>query len=460
MSPFTSSATAPDTALDNDTTADGAAACPTSRDNNSAVDDICSSPNAHTRPSAQSTATGFVSPLTIVQNDQRSSNKPSGAIDDKYSMITSPRIDAEYSIKIDQAREKTKRSFDRSKLLENDECVFPRFEIHELTLGKVLGQGGFGTVIEIKVKDVIPPPQDDMDKKFERIVFDINEVEEERTRRKSECTTDQSIFHHGWLRGDANFVELHRKQSIPRGWRLRRDATLVKSRSNDGCEGTVGNHDQDIQQSKSHDCIHGEIVDLHDRAADVLTAGVKGGKQLQGEIVDLLDSASDVLTAVAKGGKQLGRDAFRKNHKHHGGIMEHPEQGEHETQKPRYELQKSASHDESRTRNTNGFMGVDKCEPSQKVSSNFSFLSWRDSKAGAEGNDAESPKEIMRGLTGDGGKLAKQEACYAIKLISQSIIENDFQKFLQAAKDLATETYFLSVLDHPHILKLRAVGQG
>jgi hypothetical protein len=105
-------------------------------------------------------------------------------------------------------------------------------------------------------------------------------------------------------------------------------------------------------------------------------------------------------------------------------------------------------------------MGVDKCEPSQKVSSNFSFLSWRDSKAGAEGNDAKSPKEIMRGSTGDGGKLAKQEACYAIKLISQSIIENDYQKFLQAAKDLATETYFLSVLDHPHILKLRAVGQG
>jgi len=438
MSPFTSSATAPDTALGNSTTANGAAACPTSGDNNSAVEDsleaadIGSSPNAQTRPSAQSTATGFVSPLTIVKYyDQRSSNQPSGAID-KYSMITAPRIDAVNSIKIDQAREKTKRSFDRSKLLENDECVLPRFEMHELTLGKVLGQGGFGTVLEIKAKDVIPPPQDDMDKKYERIVFDINEVEEELNRRKPECTTDQSMFHHGWLRGDANFVELHRRQAIPRGWRLRRDANLVKCRSNDGCEGAVGNHDQDIQICKSHDCT-------------------------QGEIVDLLDSAADVLTAGAKGGIQLGGDIFRKNHEHHGGIMVHPEQGEHETEQPRYELQKSACHDESRMRNADGFMGVDKREPSQEASTTFSFLSWRDSKAGAEGNDDESPKEILRGSTGD---CSNQEACYVIKLISQSIVENDFQKFLQAAKDLATETYFLSVLDHPHILKLRAVGQG
>jgi serine/threonine protein kinase len=39
-------------------------------------------------------------------------------------------------------------------------------------------------------------------------------------------------------------------------------------------------------------------------------------------------------------------------------------------------------------------------------------------------------------------------------------VESDFKKFLQAAMDMATETYFLSVLDHPHILKMRAVGPG
>mmetsp|Transcript_21865 Transcript_21865/g.45732 ORF Transcript_21865/g.45732 Transcript_21865/m.45732 type:complete len:1062 (+) Transcript_21865:430-3615(+) len=51
-------------------------------------------------------------------------------------------------------------------------------------------------------------------------------------------------------------------------------------------------------------------------------------------------------------------------------------------------------------------------------------------------------------------------ARYAIKVISPEIVQNDFKKFLQAAMDMATETYFLSVLNHPHILKMRAVGQG
>jgi len=51
-------------------------------------------------------------------------------------------------------------------------------------------------------------------------------------------------------------------------------------------------------------------------------------------------------------------------------------------------------------------------------------------------------------------------ARYAIKIISPEIVENDFKKFLQAAMDMATETYFLSVLNHPNILQLRAVGQG
>jgi hypothetical protein len=416
MSPFTSSATASDTVPGNDITTDSAAVCLTYSDNDGAVEvslkaaDIGSSPNAQIRPSAQSTATGFLSPLTIMKNYQRSSNQPICAID-RYSTITAPLIDAAHSIKIGQAREKTKRSFDRSKLLKNDEFVFPRLEMHELTLGKVLGQGGFGTVLEIKAMDVIPPPQDDMDKKFERIVFDINEVEEERKRRNSDTTNNHSMFHEGWLRGDAHFAKLRKSDTtnnqsmFHEGW-LRGDA-------------------------KSHGC-------------------------LQGEIVDLLDSATDVLTAGVKGGIQLGRYALRKNHKHHGGMMVHPEQGKHETEQPLYELQKSAIYEESRMRNADGFMG----EPSQKVSRIFSFLSWRDSMAGEEGNDAESPKKIMNGSTEECSELAKQEGCYVIKLISQSIVENDFQKFLQAAKDLATETYFLSVLNHPNILKLRAVGQG
>jgi len=52
------------------------------------------------------------------------------------------------------------------------------------------------------------------------------------------------------------------------------------------------------------------------------------------------------------------------------------------------------------------------------------------------------------------------ESRYVIKIIQPNIVQTDFKKFLQAAMDMATETKFLSVLSHPHILKMRAVGQG
>lgn len=424
---------------------DSAAACPTSSGNSAVEDkfeaaDVGSSSNAQIRPSAQSTATGFVSPLTIMKNDQRSSNQPSGVLD-RYSMITAPQIDAAYSLKIDQAREKTKRSFDQSKLLETVECVFPRFGIHELTLGKILGQGGFGTVLEIKAIGIVPPPQDDIGEKDEKLAFGINEYEEKHNPRKAMLRRGEGQRH------------------------------LIKSRSHDGCEGAMGNHDRGIQFSKSHDCIGGDI---------------------HGEIVGSLDNAVHItanrITAGVKGGIQLGRDAFRMGHKHHEGMMVHPEKDKNATKQSQYVLEKSASYDEFRMRSEDGFTGVNSFEPgrasqpSHKVSCNFSFLAWRESMSGEEGNDVVSRNKIKNGSHEDCSEPAekdskpkalyqdeqfitqhitcKTEACFVIKLISQSIVENDFQKFLQAAKDLATETYFLSMLNHPHILKLRAVGQG
>lgn len=55
---------------------------------------------------------------------------------------------------------------------------------------------------------------------------------------------------------------------------------------------------------------------------------------------------------------------------------------------------------------------------------------------------------------------SKGKSRYVVKIISPHIVRGDFQRFLQAAADMATETYFFSVLNHPHILKMRAVGQG
>jgi serine/threonine protein kinase len=47
---------------------------------------------------------------------------------------------------------------------------------------------------------------------------------------------------------------------------------------------------------------------------------------------------------------------------------------------------------------------------------------------------------------------------YAIKIISPHIL-HDTKKYLQACADMATETYFFSILHHENIVQLRAVGQ-
>eukprot|EP00563_Minutocellus_polymorphus_P016029 CAMPEP_0181057398 /NCGR_PEP_ID=MMETSP1070-20121207/20228_1 /TAXON_ID=265543 /ORGANISM="Minutocellus polymorphus, Strain NH13" /LENGTH=465 /DNA_ID=CAMNT_0023136807 /DNA_START=215 /DNA_END=1615 /DNA_ORIENTATION=- len=49
-------------------------------------------------------------------------------------------------------------------------------------------------------------------------------------------------------------------------------------------------------------------------------------------------------------------------------------------------------------------------------------------------------------------------ARYAIKEISPEVKANA-KKFIRAAMDMATETHFLSVLNHQHIIKMRAVGE-
>lgn len=53
-----------------------------------------------------------------------------------------------------------------------------------------------------------------------------------------------------------------------------------------------------------------------------------------------------------------------------------------------------------------------------------------------------------------------KKARYVVKLISPEILESNFKKFVQAAMDMALETHFLSIMNHPHILKMRGVGMG
>ena len=49
------------------------------------------------------------------------------------------------------------------------------------------------------------------------------------------------------------------------------------------------------------------------------------------------------------------------------------------------------------------------------------------------------------------------DARYAIKALSPEI-KSDSDKFLQGVIDMSVETIFLSVVDHPHIIKMRGLG--
>mmetsp|Transcript_3486 Transcript_3486/g.4714 ORF Transcript_3486/g.4714 Transcript_3486/m.4714 type:complete len:420 (+) Transcript_3486:132-1391(+) len=102
----------------------------------------------------------------------------------------------------------------------------------------------------------------------------------------------------------------------------------------------------------------------------------------------------------------------------------------------------------------------------------FSFRSWAgvddfDSQngkieSGEIDDDEEEYYELQfqdKRFIADNYKRNGDTARYAIKSISPDVKENP-KKFRIAAMDMAVETYFLSVLNHKNIIKMRGVGQG
>ena len=54
----------------------------------------------------------------------------------------------------DYARKKIAETFDKSQILDNS-SNFPKFNKKELTLGKLLGKGGFGSVFEVRAFNAV-----------------------------------------------------------------------------------------------------------------------------------------------------------------------------------------------------------------------------------------------------------------------------------------------------------------
>lgn len=357
------------------------------------------------------TPTGMISPLTLMKNHQTGlqydvviptphSHSHSSSIigvEDCPPQQPQPHTFSSTQhrhynrLKICQAREKIKRYFDNSRLLlthdvdvgndheQHRSDVIPRFDIQELTLGNVLGIGGFGTVVEIKSIDISPMPQDP--------TIDDGDVMSSNLRK-------------------SRVIEIYEEKP-----KKRKSLGILLSLRRD----------------------HNRLA--NDEARGGLSMSTTSGN-------------FDATAALSRNSTQSGE-----------------------------------RNDDSTSRR--GF---------QPAATNFSFMAWRDSVTGKEGNDAVLQEEAEYLYCNSSSEPASSDtsnqlvaqtgtttmsdrrharsrayyqdtatrdgiSSYVIKIISPSIVENDFKLFLQAAIDMARETYFFSVLHHPNILTLRAVGQ-
>ncbi|KAL7546459.1 hypothetical protein ACHAWF_009791 [Thalassiosira exigua] len=526
--------------------------------------------------------------------------------DGDRSAPTTPQVDSYCISKIDQAREKVKRSFDGSALLERDERVFPRFDMEELALGEVLGRGGFGTVLEIKAMRSAEKEEEKEEKEDgERIegkhICSVDQFEREKRHRTHRRFTlavphlRQNHSHDG-VEGVGR-----RRARLPS---IAEVASFRVSRSHDCVddERDGGGESPPNGRSRSHDGLEGGGIASDRSEAGTSEGGGGGGGGDRGVRRPRTTRASSwshrhpKLHAAALDARRTAHDVSSSlfHHHHHHGGPQHREGGAdeggkaHERGDAGGDEEKSERRDDDAggtaaaevapekgeaTKGDPGGMseGSSRSEkgptPSsserrrrERAPSNFSFQAWRDSEAGEEGNDAISEAELAEydldgsffqggwresaevdleaenaaaNVPEDGAEATKREALsesgvrtevvvepnlskhgrrivlysgptqeapptdfdeeaetnhsyypgfhhhqdkafivrnvaddrsgdarYVVKIISPHIVESDFRKFLQAAMDMATETYFLSVLRHPNILKMRAVGQG
>jgi len=524
------------------------------------------------------TSTGLISPFAQATNTppSNSSTAPLPAESETSLPPRTPQVDSYQISHIAQARSRIKQSFANSPLLSSSnattttdddtdgnsdnsdddgvEYIFPRFDKSELQLGKVLGSGGFGTVLEITGFRILTERDDDG---FDAANTDSsnsgkkNSKKQARRPSRIKCRSyDESELHQSTTTTTTT-KHHHRKspvRNITRGIRTKALSWNARS-SGRGVLSDVGHffHHHHGGNKGVEECGNG--------------GGVEGD----------LESITTTSTTTTI-----------------NGLEHHPQPpAEQPTSKQQQQR------------------GPTKQTYVRQISRNFSLKAWRDSDPGEEGNDAISPEEMERyqleyvwngqracingsGVGGGGGvssslsvndeqeeeeddetrsnKAAAAEECYndcnnlnhqadclvdevgvcpgtnhylstvlettsdepvddngsqfrvydtfdysetddnadnnnrqsqrrrrivffqptlpqqpqqqdkqymtnhattptgesryVIKIIQPTIVQTNFKKFLQAAMDMATETKFLSVLRHPHILQMRAVGQG
>ncbi|KAL7482553.1 hypothetical protein ACHAW6_008227 [Cyclotella cf. meneghiniana] len=383
---------------------------------------------------------------------------------------------------LQRARQKAKSAFLTSPLLDEEEYIFPRFRVGELLLGKVLGRGGFGTVLEILRLDL-------SDRKEDVVEGGIRDLPPVRKTKSFDALGDietvESKDDIGELRMFSSDEETktskRRRRSVSLGFGNRDGFShrkVIKGRGSLLHLTLDGHHhkeqDQQMQQkceqarqatsATSHslnfsfvswrDSLAGQegrdAIDEHElrflNGSHLHQNGCIPEQIQENEAALVPDDAPTMTDEMDEGGNDPKRENLINSAQVNENSSPRSSNAPSPPNSPTTEIETIATNHHSPTRRriilyskTND--GV-----------NTTFEEDDDENTHSSKHD----KHFMsRHATTSKGK-----ARYVVKIISPHIVRGDFKKFLQAASDMATETYFFSVLNHRHILKMRAVGQG
>jgi serine/threonine protein kinase len=420
---------------------------------------------------------------------------------------TTPHVDSYKISKLDEARQRIKQSFSSqfsSPLLSNSdtvEYIFPRFDKSELILGNVLGCGGFGTVLEIRAIRLLSSEGgggfegDDEDgagreigEGFDAIArnkncsndndSDINRQDGGRRTFKTMCP---NFFHwrhakeeqHEEERGDFVFTGEGGEGEGKNNYGNNSDDDAVKGRRR-GEEGAPPIEDEQQQQRQVGDKqIRKRQVsrNFSIQAWRDSDPGEEGNDAISQEEMKRYKSeysSSRGGTTEHSGVSSTGEDGDGDFNLAHclgdvcpGATLSTVlEKSERASQFSIYETTVVVGH----TTKTNGDGGANVCDDDADEGGSHQHQQHQQRRRivffkPEDKLDHDIIQQDKQYIS-ENATTREGESRYAIKIIQPDIVQSDFKKFLQAAMDMATETYFLSVLRHPHILKMRAVGQG
>jgi len=384
--------------------------------------------------------------------------------------LTTPQVDSYAISRVEQARQRVKQSFLNSPLLNTTtttttssihsvEYIFPRFDKSELVLGEVLGSGGFGTVLEIRgFRLLLETQEEDHDDNVQHndaTAASLHTNNNTKTKQKAEKKRPSRIKCRSFDESELKQQQQQQQQQPRQKKRVRqisRNFSLQAWRNSEsGEEGNDAISPEEMERYKSQ---YSSSSSLHKLDAKAARGGGDGNEYGDECGDDQYHHPMDCLVDnVCPGGFSTELEK----------LEERPTLEERPSSCSQFGMYEAVlSHDTENNNDTGGDDDDDNDDGNTTTSTPGSQQQQQQQSQRKrrivffQPNQQQQDKQFIS----ENATTQSGESRYVIKIIQPDIVQNEFKKFLQAAMDMATETKFLSVLSHPNILQMRAVGQG